>query len=156
MKKLLFIFVFIFSFINSFAQESPYPIIFVHGLNSEQTTWETTFDILNNYYDYCEDNNSYQPNHVFNAVLNAYTYTNIKGLNNQFDSQVGSDDDVQVVFSNDNNDLLPGSLYLVNFHNAWTTSHAILYNEYGADVSSQSYSNQSSVYKAGLCPKKMC
>ncbi|MBK7255351.1 MAG: hypothetical protein IPI04_15940 [Ignavibacteria bacterium] len=47
MKKIIlllsFISVFNLSFVYSQAVNSPYPVIFIHGLNSDDLTWNTTF-----------------------------------------------------------------------------------------------------------------
>lgn len=133
----------------SFSQEnrSPYPIIFVHGLNSDNSTWNTIIDQLTNIF----RKNS---NNIFHAVLNAYTYTKIEGPNNILGD---GDDDVLVYFNNHSNQLSDGDLFAVNFKNFWNgnSGNPQLYiNSTSTPGTNQSKSNQSAIYKQGYALKR--
>ncbi|MCZ6702656.1 MAG: alpha/beta fold hydrolase, partial [Ignavibacteria bacterium] len=144
--------IFLFSFItfSLFAQTggSPYPIIFVHGLNSNDYTWDTTINELNGIW------GTYTRNNVFYAVLNAYGgMTNIAGN----DGTVGNfDDDVIVSFTNETNELPNANLYTINFDNYWNQYDQTLL-PYSPDkpVGDESKSNQAAIYKQGYAVKKM-
>ncbi len=133
----------------AYSQEnrSPYPIIFVHGLNSDNTTWNATINELAKIF---RKNN----NNIFHAVLNAFSYTKLTGT----DTTLGTgDDDVLVYFNNHTNQLSSGDLYAVNFKNFWnqnTGNPQINFYSTSTPGNNQSKSNQSAIYKQGYALKK--
>ena len=133
----------------AYSQEnrSPYPIIFVHGLNSDNTKWNTTINELANIF---RKNN----NNIFHAVLNAFFYTKLTGT----DTTLGTgDDDVLVYFNNHTNQLSNGDIYAVNFKNFWnqnTGNPQINFYSTSTPGNNQSKSNQSAIYKQGYALKK--
>jgi len=160
-EKAIIIAVLIFISISLFAGESPYPIIFVHGLNSSNDGWEETISALDDYFgsDFL-DLESDEPEHVFHAVLNAYEdMTNVAGPDSTLNGNMGSDDDVQFVFANEYNTLAPGSLYAINFENFWSVdSLTIDYHNNGTpDIylwENESDSNESAICKQGYALKR--
>ena len=85
--------------------KSPYPIIFVHGLNSNEDTWflvindDVNLDLQDVYGDYDVNVD------VYHAVLNAYSFT--------------TDVLVDVVVDFPNHSYIPsadGSLFTINFN----------------------------------------
>jgi len=129
---------------------SPYPIIFIHGLDSEDETWGTTITQLEAFY------GDFNEGHIFHAVLNAYEdMTDIYGP----DGIEGTiDDDVIVSFDNENNELLDGNIYAINFDNFWNQVDTIplieYYNSEAPGILGESDGNQSSIYKQGYALKK--
>ncbi len=137
--KILFFLILVLSFTTTVATragDSPYPIIFVHGLNSDDQTWNTT---LNQLSLACPMSSS----HTLHAVLNArggdttdYLLDVLLPLRD-----VGG----KVV-----NALSVSNIYTVNFGNFWNRNvsdpRIILYNN-TLPGSSQSPSNQSAIYK---------
>lgn len=117
---------------------SPYPVIFIHGLNSDDMTWNTTVNQLSNTWNLSN-------NHTFNAVLNA------RGADTTEFSQ-------DVIFplrdvsGNIVNSITISDIYTINFGNSWnrdiTDQRIILYNN-NTPGSNQNASNQSAVYKQG-------
>lgn len=142
MKKIFFYFVVccLFFFSNiTYSQEdrSPYPIIFVHGLNSDNGTWNTTINQLATIF---RKNN----NNVFQAVLNATTSTKLE-------------DDILTYFNNCSNQLSDGDLFAINFKNFWNQNSGnpqININSSSTPDNNQSKSNQSAIYKQGYAVKK--
>lgn len=140
------------------AGNSPYPIIFVHGLASDNyTAWNSIIDSLSFHLgDY------YSGDHNFQAVLNAYDdQTSLAGP----DGILGTyDDDVQVWFNNENNILDEGNLFTINFKNAWdgwdedvtypTLSPYSSVSPGGFWDQNESDSNEASIYKQGYALKK--
>jgi len=130
---------------------APYPIIFVHGLDSYDSTWTQTMDTLAKYLA-----SPYSSNSVGHFVLNAwgeeygYDVTNYKGNNNVLGDL---DDDVQYYTS----DIANGSIFAVNFKNFWdwTLPAIYLYDAATPLGDNQSLSNQSSIYKQGYALKVM-
>jgi pimeloyl-ACP methyl ester carboxylesterase len=137
MKK-QFILIAIFTiniFINIYPQtgKSPYPIIFVHGLNSNDSTWKESIDYIT---DITEFTNPYSNNGIFYAVLNISSGTNYS-------------DDVKTSFSNLHNNLNNNDIYCVNFNNAYDseTNNILLHQDQNAD--NESESNESAIAKQG-------
>lgn len=139
--------------VGLFAGESPYPIIFVHGLDSSNETWEETINELDLCFDetfYIDENDQNVPENVFNAVLNAHgDMTRITGTNDAL--EIGStDDDVLVHFPNESNTLADGNLFAINFKNYWNPENGNLIRGSGdSPDGEESDSNESSVYKQG-------
>lgn len=138
--------------IKTFAQspKSPYPIIFVHGLASEDLTWSQTIDTLEQIW------GTHGENHVFHAVLNAYgDMTNIAGSDNILGN---ADDDVQIEFNNETNDLDSGNIFAINFKNFWDKTDRTIdkYSTWDPSLfGGESESHQSSIYKQGYALGKM-
>ncbi|MBK6761742.1 MAG: hypothetical protein IPG73_13785 [Ignavibacteria bacterium] len=51
---------------------SPYTIIYIHGLDSEDSTWHETIAALRELHGDFTGYNSQNPGNVFNAMLNRY------------------------------------------------------------------------------------
>ena len=68
MKKIIlllsFISAFNLSFVYSQPVNSPYPVIFIHGLNSDDLTWNTTLSQISSSWTMSSD-------HTLSAVMNA-------------------------------------------------------------------------------------
>ncbi len=146
------IFLIILSSVN-FAQNfsSPYPIIFVHGLNSFEGTWDETINFLGT---------AFGSKQIFHAVLNAYSGTSLEGP----DGILGSNDD-DVLFpeidmdGNPINQLQQGSLFVINFQNFWNKipSNPVIHtysNEVPNEDGNDSQGNQSAIYKQGYALSK--
>jgi len=145
MKKLLLLFFVFITFNISYSQlgNSPFPIIFVHGFNSNDLTWATTYDYLRNSF-------STSSNNKYHAVLNALggdTTEYYLDVINPTHNEIG----VEV------NRLTNSNLYFVNFQNFWNRNildpRIILYSD-GIPGSNQSSSNKSSIFKQGYALKK--
>ncbi len=116
--------------------ESPYPIILVHGLNSDDQTWSTLLGQISLAWDKHE-------NSVLHFVLNARggdtTLLNEDVLIPAFD-----------ISGNPLNTIGNSSIYLINFGNFWNRNvnfpGIILYSN-STPGSSQSPSNQSAIFK---------
>ncbi|HMS35427.1 MAG TPA: hypothetical protein PKC91_15205 [Ignavibacteria bacterium] len=134
----------IFTLNNSYSQtaNSPYPVIFVHGLNSDDQTWSNIITQLSSVW-------NLSSSHTLNAVLNARggDTTNfiqdvlipVKDLNGNFV-----------------NNLTSSSIYSVNYNNFWNRNPSdpriILYNA-STPGTNQSSSNQSAITKQGYALK---
>ena len=136
--------------------QSPYPILFIHGLkDNDIDAWAYSISYLDDHYgQFAEDN-------VFHAVLNAQSeMTNIAGENGFLDSDnilEDEDDDVLVNFVNENNTLSTGNIYTVNFKNFWNEDiNAPLIEYYSSESGglTESDGNESSIYKQGYALKK--
>ncbi|MFQ5649410.1 MAG: alpha/beta fold hydrolase [bacterium] len=137
---------------NLFAQtpETPYPILFVHGLESSDQTWDRTINELGVYV------GDFGESHVFHAVLNAYAdMTNLYGP----DGITGNkDDDVLILFNNEDNQLGNGQIYAINFENFWNQqpdNPRILKHRSDTPGNEESPSNQAAIYKQGYALGKM-
>lgn len=121
---------------------SPYPVIFVHGLNSDNTTWNTIITQLGNSW-------TLSPSHVLSFVNNA------RGGDTTHYNQdvIVPQKDVSGSFVNQ---LSLSSIYSINFGNFWNRNpddpRIILYNN-STPGSNQSPSNQSAIYKQGYALK---
>ncbi len=115
---------------------SPYPVIFVHGLNSNDQTWSSILTKLSSAWDL-------STSHTLSAVLNA------RGGD--------STDYIQDVLiplkdasGNIVNTITPSSIYTTNFNNFWNRNISdpgiILYSN-TTPGSNQNASNQSAIYK---------
>lgn len=145
MKKicLLIVSICLISF-YSFADELPYPIIFIHGLESNNKTWDTTIAKITELYGL-----EFTSNNVFHACLNAYKdMTRLEGN----DGVLGTfDDDVMFAKSN----FTKSSLFSINFETFWNQNSnspmILLYPASSEDVAlGESRSNQASIVKQGF------
>ncbi len=127
MKKNLLAIILILSSIISLGQSGkfPYPIIFLHGLSSSDTTWTTAVNYLGGNAK------------VFDVCLNDDGNNSIASLTN----------DISIIGWRDaNNTPSPNRLYIMNFDNArFSTS--------GHDA--HTLSNQAAIYKQGIALKAM-
>ncbi|KAA0255563.1 MAG: alpha/beta hydrolase, partial [Chlorobiota bacterium] len=136
MKKTLFlVFLLLFQFVG-FAQSgrSPYPIIFVHGIDSDNTMWNDITNHLNLWFGSAQ---------VVDLVLNA-----------SFDS-THFVDDVIIEFKN-TPPLSTGNIFTVNFKNWWNenaTDPMLLQGQNHGHILTQSQSNESSILKQGYALK---
>ncbi len=139
----LFLFFYLFSASHISAQDCVYPVIFLHGWTGSELSWQAVYEdpdfigIWGNLTD------------VFQAVVNATEETHIWGADQ---IQGTGDDDVLVQFVNENNTLLPGCVYAINFQNFWNEdpNNAQLI-VHGCDSPSpfDSDSNESAILKQG-------
>jgi triacylglycerol esterase/lipase EstA (alpha/beta hydrolase family) len=122
--------------IDSKSADSPYPVIFVHGLNSDDQTWNTTITQLSQAW-------NLSGSHTLNAVLNARG-----GDTTSFVPDVLFP--LRDANGNIVNSLSVSSIYAVNFGNFWNRNPSdpriILYNN-SLPGSNQSPSNQSAITK---------
>ncbi|MBL8007193.1 MAG: hypothetical protein JNJ56_06645 [Ignavibacteria bacterium] len=128
--------------LNAQPANSPYPVIFVHGLNSDDQTWNTTLTQLSASWILSSD-------YVLSAVLNA-----------RGGDTTNYNDDVIIpqkdLSGNYVNYITASSIYAVNFGNFWNRNppdpRIILYSN-SLPGSNQSPGNQSSIYKQGYALK---
>ncbi len=132
--------------VKSFPQpaNSPYPIIFVHGLNSDDQTWSTTLNQLGNSW-------IINSGHILNAVLNSRG-----GDTTLYTSDVLCP--LTDVNGNIVNSIAASQIYAVNFGNFWNRNPSdpriLLYNN-STPGSNQSPSNQSAIYKQAYALKML-
>ncbi len=93
------------------ARTMPYPIIFIHGINSDDETWGESIANLKSVYGW-DDPYSDTPIYsngrgIFHALLNAS------------DQATDYKIDVQTKFTNEDNKLYNGNVYAINFRNWW-------------------------------------
>ncbi len=145
MKKLVLLSFLLTSFNLSYSQvgNSPYPIIFVHGTNGGDYSWNDILNFLQNTYSISGQNR-------FHAVLNARGGDTTYYL-----------DDVIVPEKNDNggaeNHLSNTNVYAINFDNFWNRDNSdprlLIYSDHTPGIN-QSRSNQSAIYKQGFALKQ--
>lgn len=146
MKKIIILFWFIImsNSISVYSQpaNSPYPVIFIHGLNSDDMTWNTTLSQLSSAWILSTEHN-------LSAVLNARGGDT---TDYQQDIVIPQKD----VSGNLINTISNSSIYTFNFGNFWNRNTAdpriILYSS-STPGSNQSPSSQSSIYKQGYVLK---
>lgn len=144
MKKIFTLFALIFYLNISFSQvgKSPYPVIFVHGLNSDDHTWDATLTKLGTAW-------SISTSHTLSAVINARGGDTTNYL---------LDIVIPLLDVNGNivNRITNSNVYAVNFGNFWNRNSSdpriILYNN-TTPGTNQSPSNQSAIYKQGYVLK---
>jgi len=150
MKKILLILLFVFN--NCYPQlgDSPYPIIFIHGINSDEETWDDVVKFLNKSY-------SISTNNKLNFVLNARGGDTTNYI-----------EDVLMPLYDINgnlvNKIVNSNIFLLNFKNFWNRDNdnpkiIIHSNDGPGTFLSQSKSNESAIYKQGYalssCIKKV-
>ncbi|MBS1513669.1 MAG: T9SS type A sorting domain-containing protein [Bacteroidetes bacterium] len=120
---------------------SPYPIIFVHGLNSSDLTWDNTITQLSQTW---QSSNNHKLHFVLNAKSNVTDY-----LQDVIIPLI--DQDGTIV-----NKITKSSLYSINFNNFWNQNPSdpriYLYNS-GTPGVNESTSNQSAIFKQGYALK---
>lgn len=129
---------------------SPYPIIYIHGLDSEDQAWHESIARLSGIYGTFAPYSAGNTGNVFNAMLNRYAdMTAMFGI----DGIPGNiDDDVYTQTAA----LQPGSVFAVNFNTKWEPQLArmSLYQDHWALGSSESQSNEAAIVKQGYALKK--
>lgn len=122
--------------------DSPYPVIFIHGLNSDDQTWSATLSQISSTW-------NLSPAHILSAVLNARGGDTTNYLQDVIIPQ-------QDVNGNFVNTISNSSVYAFNFGNFWNRNPSdpriILYSS-STPGSNQSPSSQSSIYKQGYILK---
>jgi len=155
---ILYLFTLFLSFSKTNAQlaKPPYPIIFVHGLDSNDKTWTESINQIKSIFNIGDVQ-------VFNVVLNAYSgLRSIEGP----DGILGTiDDDVLTLYKdeagNSVNNLLDGVLFAINFENFWNEDEndprIKLYNSGSPGFLGigESDGNESSIIKQGYALKRM-
>jgi len=142
-KFILLFIIFLFPQFNlSQTGNSPYPVIFVHGLNSDDMTWNTTVSQLSSSWIMSTEHN-------LSAVLNArggdttdYNQDVVIPLLNTSGAEV--------------NKITNSNIFTVNFGNFWNRDindpRILLYNN-SVPGANQNPSNQSAIFKQGFALK---
>lgn len=129
---------------------SPYPIIYIHGLDSEDQAWHESIARLSGIHGTFAPYSAGNNGNVFNAMLNRYAdMTAMFGI----DGIPGNiDDDVYTQTAA----LQPGSVFAVNFNTRWDPQLArmSLYQDHWALGSRESQSNEAAIVKQGYALKK--
>ncbi|MCB0264062.1 MAG: T9SS type A sorting domain-containing protein [Calditrichaeota bacterium] len=120
--------------------DAPYPVIFIHGLDSKNSTWSETIDVVENTW------GNHGSTDVFHAVLNA------------FEDNTDVYVDVLAAFP-ENNFLSPtGNIFAINFNNFWNEDpnnpQLIKYGD-GAPGISESDGNESAIVKQAYALKQL-
>lgn len=120
--------------------DAPYPVIFIHGLDSKDSTWSETIDVVENTW------GNHGSTDVFHAVLNA------------FEDNTDVYVDVLAAFP-ENNFLSPtGNIFAINFNNFWNEDpnnpQLIKYGD-GAPGISESDGNESAIVKQAYALKQL-
>lgn len=142
--KRTFIIIALMFFRIAFSQTgtSPYPVIFVHGINSDDRTWNTAITQL-------ELSWNLSSSHTLNFVLNARGGDTTDYLQDVIFP-------LRDVSGTIVNSISNSSIYAINFGNFWnrnnSDSRIILYNN-SIPGTAQSPSNQSAIYKQGYALK---
>lgn len=131
--KLLFILLIAFSFSNAIAQKLPYPIIFIHGLNSNDKTWNDMKNALISNYNLVNGGN-------LNVSLNYDN--NLATSNKNIYPTVGAD----IAFFSDLSTISVGDFYSVNFD---INNSGQLYPSESSNSFIDVLSNESAITKQG-------
>ena len=129
---------------------SPYPIIYIHGLDSEDKAWHESIEKLSVIHGSFVPNSASNTGNVFNAMLNRYDdMTAMFGPNNV---PGDFDDDVYTQTAA----LQPGSVFALNFNTGWDDQLAsmIFYQDQWFLGSRESQSNEAAIVKQGYALKK--
>ena len=124
-------------------QSLPYPIIFIHGINSDDGTWQTTNNYLRDNFGWNDP--YFNDQGIFHALLNASDLSTHFGM------------DVKTQFPNERNDLYNGNIYAINFKNWWDSATEDLkprQNRFAVTIDF-SQSNESSIAKQGYALGQM-
>lgn len=140
MKKILLSISLFLAVSISYSQtgNSPYPVIFVHGLNSSDQTWNSILTKLSSAW-------NLSASHTINAVLNARGGDSTNYL---FDVIIPLKD----VPGNNVNIITNSSIYAINFNNFWNRNASdprIILNSNSTPGTNQNASNQSAIFKQG-------
>ena len=141
------------------AGDCVYPVIFIHGWTGSQDSFASVYGdpAFAGLWGALDGGAN---DHVYHAVLNATTNTDINGP----DGILGtSDDDVLVSFVEDQfgqpvNDLQPGCVYAINFENFWNEdpNNPVLDRNGGDSPGfTESDSNEAAILKQGYALGKM-
>ncbi len=125
------------------AQTPPYPIIFIHGLNSDDGTWQTTINYFRDNFGWNDP--YFDDQGIFHALLNASDLSTHYGM------------DVKTQFPNERNDLYNGNIYAINFKNWWDPTTENLkprQNRFALNIDF-SQSNESAIAKQGYALGQM-
>lgn len=128
---------------SSEAGESPYPIIFIHGLNSNDIKWLPTINKLKETWETSLNN-------VMHVVLNARGGDTTACENDVL--FLSKDTKGQIV-----NKLVKSNIFAVNFQNFWnrnSTAPRIITYSNKTPGRKESQSNQSAIYKQGYALKR--
>lgn len=140
MKKFFTVLFIFLSFHPIYSQtgNSPYPIIFVHGLNSDDQTWNTMLSKISTAW-------NLSANHTLYFVLNA-----------RGGDTTNYSEDVIIPEKNTSgaivNTITNSSIYTIDYRNFWNrdiNDPRIIINSDALPGSNQSSSNESAIYKQG-------
>jgi pimeloyl-ACP methyl ester carboxylesterase len=140
------------TYVNGQEAWSPYPIIYIHGLNSDDKAWHETIQKLSGIHGTFIPNGAANTGNVFNAMLNRYAdMTAMFGP----DRLVGTaDDDVYTQKS----PLQPGAVFALNFSTSWNSNPAApglyFYQDHWSLGSRESQSNEAAIVKQGYALRK--
>jgi len=131
--------------------ECPYPILFMHGWTGSNESWEEFYtdpEVVNIWGDFdtndqifwampnAEDTHGYYDDCCTALCLFQCTYIDdalrnddVMGADGVFDDN-GEDDDVQWIFSNEDNVLVPGCMYAYSFNVGKDSNGEIFKNPY--------------------------
>ena len=140
------------------AQQIPYPIIFVHGINSNDATWEKSVGFFRDHFGWNDP--YYNDQGILHFVLNAYKdMTRIEGPDGIIHN---IDDDVLLLNFDENghkvNSLYPGNVFAINFKNFWNENIAapfVKIHSSGKPGWRESSGNESSIVKQGYALGQM-
>ncbi len=130
-------------------QTPPYPIIFIHGIDSEDNTWRATVHYFRDQFGWSDpykDDQDPNGQGVFHAVLDASDLSTHYGLDVVFD------------FPNEHNELYNGNLYAINFHNWWNAATSELLPRQNRSLNTSnnfSESNEAALTKQGCALGEM-
>lgn len=119
--------------------DAPYPVIFIHGLNSSNQTWTETINVLENTW------GNHATTDVYHSVLNAYF--NITEVTN----------DVFFNFSENNGLSTNGNIFSINFETTWNRnpSAPVLFKYQTDSINGESASNRSAIVKQAYALKQL-
>lgn len=140
MKKIILFFFISLAFNSVYSQtgNSPYPIIFVHGLNSDDQTWNTMLSKISTAW------NTSQA-HTLYFVLNARGGDTTNYIDDVIFPEKNTSGTIVNTISN-------SSIYTIDYRNFWNRNvndPRIIINSDALPGSNQSSSNESAIYKQG-------
>ena len=158
--------------------ECPYPILFMHGWTGSNESWEEFYtdpEVVNIWGDFdtndqifwampnAEDTHGYYDDCCTALCLFQCTYIDdalrnddVMGADGVFDDN-GEDDDVQWIFSNEDNVLVPGCMYAYSFNVGKDSNGEIFKNPSvtsTAPCDDCSDNNEAGIYKQGYAIKQ--
>ena len=140
MKKFILFILILLSVKSAFSQtgNSPYPIIFVHGLNSDDQTWNTMLTKISSAWNTSSA-------HTLYFVLNARGGDTTNYLNDVIIPEKNISGTIVNTITN-------SSIYTIDYRNFWNrdvNDPRIIINSDALPGSNQSSSNESAIYKQG-------